>query len=134
MRPTRPTRPSRCRVPPSGPRPGRDSRKWTVRAGGRVRGLLPPFHPPLRQLGMVVLVVPVPPVIRRGLRIALGRVFPVFLAPERGHVEVAPGAPEGLVAAVIDEVGSEYPVAIAEECVRAVIFVDTKVGLEPIGD
>jgi hypothetical protein len=51
-----------------------------------------------------------------------------------GHVEVAPGAPEGLVAAVIDEVGSEYPVAIAEECVRAVIFVDTKVGVEPIGD
>src|SRR5580658_4576898 len=92
-------------------------------------GLLPPSHPPLRQLGMVVLVVPVPPVVRCGLRIALGRVFPVFLAPERGHVEVAPGAPEGLVTTVVEEIGTEYLVAVADERVRAVIFVDAEVGV-----
>src|ERR1700720_1429144 len=56
--------------------------------------------------GVAVFVVPVPPFVRRSLRVALGRVFPLLLAPERSHIEVAPGAPERLVAAVVDEVVS----------------------------
>src|ERR1700747_2704187 len=61
------------------------------RGGGRG------VHRPKRHLGVVVLVVPVPPAVR-GLRIALGRVLLLFLPAERGHVEVAPGAPQRLVA------------------------------------
>src|SRR2546430_13520464 len=37
------------------------------------------------------------------------------LAPQRSHVEVAPGAPHRLVATVVDEVGTEKFVAVAEE-------------------
>src|ERR1700722_10673744 len=103
------------------------------RSTTRTAELLPPSHPPLRQFGMVVLVVPVPPVVRRGLRIALGRVFPLFLASERGHVEVAPGAPEGLVTTVVEEVGTEYLVAVADERIRAVVFVDAEVDVPIAG-
>src|SRR5687768_6119185 len=49
-----------------------------------------------------VLVVEVPPPVGRGLRIALGRVLPLLLAPQRGDVEVGPGAAHGLVAAAVD--------------------------------
>jgi len=57
-------------------------------------------HPALRWLGFaLVFVVPVPPLVRRGLRVALGRVLPFLLTAERGDVEVAEAAPERLVAA-----------------------------------
>src|SRR6266851_7569159 len=70
-----------------------------------------------------VFVVPVPPRVRRRLGVTLGRVLPVLLAPESGQVEVAPGAPHCLVAAIVDEVGAEHAVAVADERVRAVPFV-----------
>jgi hypothetical protein len=56
------------------------------------------------------------------------------LAAERGHVEVVPGAPHLLVAAGIDEVGAEDPVALADECVGAVPLVDVEVLVEVVGD
>src|SRR5262245_19792539 len=49
------------------------------------------------------LVVPDPPLVRRGLRIALRRVLPRLLATERGDVEVGPGTAHRLVAAGVDE-------------------------------
>src|SRR5215212_4997807 len=55
-------------------------------------------------LAVVVLVVQVPPLVRRGLRVALRRVLPHLLAPQGGDVEVAPGAAHVLVAAGVDEV------------------------------
>src|SRR5215207_1158177 len=77
--------------------------------------------------GLPVLVVQVPPLVRRGLRVALRRVLPLLLAPERRHVEVAPGAAHRLVAAVVDEVGPEDPVALADEGVRSVPLVHAEV-------
>jgi len=74
--------------------------------------------------------VEAPPLIRRGLGIALGRVLPLLLAPERREVEVGPGAAHRLVAAVVDEVGAEDPLAVAEEGVRAVPLVHAEVGVE----
>src|ERR1700745_512191 len=77
-------------------------------------GSVPSWSPPsaqgalqrsLRQLGVVVLVVPIPPLVRRALGVALGRVLPRLLASEGAQVEVAPGAAERLVAAVVDVVG-----------------------------
>src|SRR3546814_20674347 len=47
-----------------------------------------------------IAVVPVPPLVGRGLRIALGRVLPDLLPAQRRDVEVVPGAPNLLVAAV----------------------------------
>ena len=78
-------------------------------------------------------VVPVPPLVRRGLGIALGRVLPLLLAPERGDVEVAPGAPHRFVAAGVDEVRAEHLVAVTDERVRAVPLVDAEVGVEVVG-
>src|SRR5262249_28366407 len=43
--------------------------------------------------GVGVWVVPLPPFVRRGLRVPLGRVLPRLPAPERRDVEVVPGAP-----------------------------------------
>ena len=40
---------------------------------------------------LAVRVVVVPPLVRRGLRVALGRVLPLLLTSERGDVEIAPG-------------------------------------------
>src|SRR5215212_1758866 len=69
----------------------------------------------------VVLVVPPEPQIGRRLRVALRRVLPVLLAPERGDVEVCPGTAQRLVAATVDEVGAEDPiVVVAIEDVGAV--------------
>src|SRR6185312_6075621 len=60
-----------------------------------------------------VAVVPVPPLVGRRLGIALGRILPELLPAEGGDVEVVPGAAQLLVAAVIEEVGAEYAVAVA---------------------
>jgi hypothetical protein len=86
-----------------------------------------------RGLGAVV-VVPVPPLVWRRLRVALWRIFPFLLAPERGHVEVAPSAPHRLIAAAIDKVGAEHLVAVADECIVAVPLVHAEVGVEAICD
>ena len=64
---------------------------------------------------LTVRVVVVPPLIGRGLRIALGRVLPLLLATQGSDVEIAPGAPHRLVAAGIDEVGAEDSIAVANE-------------------
>src|SRR6266851_4428675 len=91
---------------------------------------------PLRVRGGLgpVIVVPVPPLVRRGLGIALRRVLPLLLAPARSYVKVAPGAAHCLVAAVVDEVGAKYTLAVAEERVRAVPLVHAEVGVEAILD
>src|SRR5215472_18551279 len=40
----------------------------------------------------VVIVVPIPPLVGLGLRVAFGRVLPGFLAAQRSGVEIAPNA------------------------------------------
>src|SRR6201987_1927712 len=50
-----------------------------------------------RGLGLVV-VVPVPPFVRRGLGVTFWRVLPSLLTAERRDVKVAPGGPHRLVA------------------------------------
>src|SRR6478609_756473 len=64
-------------------------------------------------------VVPVPPLIRRRLRMARRRVLPMLLAAKRREVQVAPGATHLLVAAVVDEVGAKDVLAVADEPIRA---------------
>src|SRR5579859_424493 len=86
-----------------------------------------------RGLGVVV-VVPVPPLVRWGLGITLWRVLPSLLAAERRDIEVAPGGPHRLVAAVVDEVCAKHTLSVAEEHVVAVPFVDAEVGVEAVGD
>src|SRR5213080_407920 len=80
----------------------------------------------------VWFVVPDPPLVRRSLGVALRRVLPFFLASQRSDVEVAPGAPHRLVAAVVDEISAEYVVAVADERVRAVPLADAEVGVEAV--
>src|SRR6185295_6108354 len=84
--------------------------------------------------GFPVLVVPVPPLVWWGLRVALGRVLPLLLTTEGGHVEIAPGASHDLVAATVDEVRAKHAVAVADERVRAVPLVHSEVGVEAVGD
>src|SRR6266536_6428287 len=50
-----------------------------------------------RRVGVVV----VPPLVWRGLGIALRRVLPLLLATERGDVEIAPGASHRLIATAV---------------------------------
>src|SRR5215218_523967 len=83
---------------------------------------------------VVVCVVPLPPHVWRGLGIAVRRVLPLLLAPERRHVEVGPGGGVHLVAAAVREVGAEDPVAVTDEGGRAVPLVDTEVLVEVVGD
>src|SRR5438067_4050365 len=75
-------------------------------------------------------VVPDPPLLRRGLGIALRRILPLLLAPERSDIEVVPGVSHLLVDAVVDEVGAEQAVAVADECVPAVPLVHAEVSVE----
>src|SRR5262249_2833889 len=86
-----------------------------------------------RGLGVVV-VMPVPPFVRRRLGVTLWRVLPSLLAAERRDVEVAPNGPHRFVAAVVDEVCAEHPLAIAEKHVVAVPFIDAEVLVEAVGD
>src|ERR687895_1091168 len=81
-----------------------------------------------------VLVVVVPPLVRRGLRVALGRVLPLLLAAERRHVEVCPRGAHRLVAALVDEVGAEDLVALADEGVGPVPLVHAEVLVEVVRD
>src|SRR5262249_54966622 len=109
--------------------------------GSLPRRTLPSFDTALHLLDPllgrrgVVFVVPVPPLIRLGLRVALGRVFPHLLPSERRDVEVAPGAAHRLVAATIDEISAKYlSVVILDECVCAVPFIDAEVGVKAVRD
>src|SRR5438477_11099837 len=77
-------------------------------------------------------VVPDPPLVRRGLGITLRRVLPLLLTPERSDVEVVPGVSHLLVAAVVDEVGAEQAVAIADEHVRAMPLIHAEDGNERV--
>src|ERR1700757_4740106 len=83
---------------------------------------------------VTVFVVPIPPLVRRRLRVALRRVLPLLLTPEGSNVEVAPGAAHLFVTAAVDEVGAEYAVAVAYECVRAVPLVHAEVAIEAVRD
>src|SRR6266849_9962222 len=86
-----------------------------------------------RGLGLVV-VVPVPPLVCRGLGVTLWRVLPELLTAERRHIEVAPGGSHRLVAAAVDEVCAEHPLAVADECIVAVPLVDAEIHIEAVGD
>src|SRR5262245_30524443 len=70
-----------------------------------------------------VRVVVVPPPVRGCLRVAVRRVLPLLLPSERRDVEIAPGAPQRLVAAVVDEVGAVDRLAVADEGVVSVPLV-----------
>src|SRR6266542_4318267 len=63
-------------------------------------------------------------------RIRRRAILPLLLAPEGSDVEVVPGAPHLLVAAIVDEVGPEHAVAIANERVGAVPLVHAEVFVE----
>src|SRR5882757_2706788 len=85
-------------------------------------------------LAVAVFVVPVPPFVRRALRVAGWRVLPRLLTPQCRHVEKTPGIDERLVTAIVDEVRAEDPVTVPDERVGAVPFVHTEVDVEPVGD
>src|SRR5438477_38758 len=72
---------------------------------------------------VAVLVVPIPPLVRQRLRVALRRVLPLLLTPEGSDVEVVPSVPHLFVTAAVDKVGAEHVVTIADERVRAVPLV-----------
>src|SRR5947207_4601754 len=91
--------------------------------------LLRSYHGLLRA---VWFVVPDPPLVRRGLGVALRRILPLLLAPERSDVEVVPSAPHLLVAAVVDEIGAEHVIAVADERVRAMPLVHAEVSVEAV--
>src|SRR5262249_37762482 len=78
--------------------------------------------------------MPVPPLVRRGLGVTLWRVLPSLLTAERRDIEVAPGGPHRLVAAVVDEGCAEHLVAVADECIVAVPFVDAEVRVGAVCD
>src|SRR5215469_10404744 len=86
-----------------------------------------------RGLGAVV-VVPVPPLVRRTLRITLWRVLPGFLTAERSDIEVAPDAAHRLVAAVVDEVRAKHAIAVAEKHIVAMPFTNAEVLVEGVGN
>jgi hypothetical protein len=79
-------------------------------------------------------VAVIPPLARRCLRVALRRVLPRLLPAESSDAKAVPGAAHLLVAAVVDEVGPEDPVALADEGVGAVPLVDAEVLAEVVGD
>src|SRR5580704_4682684 len=86
-----------------------------------------------RDLGVVV-VMPVPPLIWRSLRITGWRVFPDLLTPEGRDIKVTPDGPHRLVTPLVDEVCAEHPLAVANERVVAVPLGHTEVGVETVGD
>src|SRR5271157_1089199 len=86
-----------------------------------------------RRLGIVV-VVPVPPLVRLGLWITLGRVLPRLLTAKRRDIEIAPDGSHSLVAPLVDEIRAEHLVAVAKEHVMAVPLIDAEVHVEAVGD
>src|SRR5215510_9372600 len=67
-----------------------------------------------------VAVVVVPPLVCRGLGVALWRVLPLLLPTERSDVEITPGASHRLVATAADEVGAIRALVVEDEGVCAV--------------
>src|SRR5579864_2650468 len=59
----------------------------------------------------IVVVVPVPPLVRRSLRVTLRRVLPSLLTAERCDVEVAPSGSHRLIATAVYEICAEHLVA-----------------------
>src|SRR5262249_26552252 len=80
----------------------------------------------------VILIVPVPPLVRRALRITLRRIFPLLLPSQRSEVQIAPDAPHRLVGSVVDEVRAKHFLAVADEHVMTVPLVHAKVRVETI--
>lgn len=99
---------------------------------GAMGGLAPRER--ARSRALLVRVVVVPPVVRGSLRVAVRRVLPLLLAPERGDVEVAPGAAPVFVTAVVDEVGAVDLTVLADERVCPVPLADAEVRVEIVGD
>src|ERR1700690_1943883 len=132
----------RNQLPPASPEISEKSTKWRPSLarflffapsdGGPLR--ICEYIDPLRVrrwLGVVV-VVPVPPLVRLGLEVTLRRVLPSLLTAERCEVEIAPGRPHCLVASAVDEVCAEHLVAVAEEHVVPVPFIDAEVLIEAV--
>src|SRR5215471_12202233 len=81
-----------------------------------------------------VVVVPVPPLVWRRLGVTFWRVLPSLLTAERREIEIAPRGPHCFIAAVVDEVCAEHLVAVAEEHVVPVPFIDAEVHVEVVCD
>src|SRR4030095_13571369 len=81
-----------------------------------------------------VFVVPIPPFVRLRLRVALRRVLPLLLASQRCNVEIVPGVPHLLVAAVVYEIGAEHAIAVPDERVGAVPLVYAEIFIEVTSD
>src|SRR5262249_9218298 len=56
-----------------------------------------------------------------------------LLTPEGSDVQVVPSAAHLLIAPIVNEVCAKHAVAVADECVRAVPFIDAKVLVELVG-
>src|SRR5580700_800771 len=82
----------------------------------------------------VVVIVPVPPLVRRSLRVTRRRVLPCFLPSQSRHVEVAPRTPQRLVPAAVDEVSAEHFLSVANERVRPVPLIHAEVFIEAVRD
>src|SRR5579862_4083260 len=70
----------------------------------------------------------------RSLWVTFWRVLPGLLTAEWSDVEIAPRAPHRLVATVVDEICAEHALAVAEEHVVAVPFIDAEIFVEAVGD
>src|SRR5215510_13343020 len=106
---------------------------WTTGWSPPAGPARPAQRRPAQSCAIAIPIVVVPPVIGRRLRVARRRVLPLLLASERSDVEVAPGAAQVLVAAGVDEVGAEDPIAVADEGVGAVPLIDPEVSVEAVG-
>ena len=83
--------------------------------------------------GFAVVVVPVPPLVGRRLGVTLRRILPCLLTAEGREIEVAPGGPHRLVAAVVDEIRAEHlALVVADEHIMAVPFVHSEVAVEAV--
>src|SRR5580704_3708090 len=91
------------------------------------------FYPARVERGGV-FVVPVPPLVGLSLGIALWRILPLLLAPEGRHVKVAPCTPHRFVATVVNEVSAENPLALSEEHVVSVPFINAEILVEAVRD
>src|SRR5687767_9583137 len=82
----------------------------------------------------LISVVIVPPLVRRSLWMAVGRIFPLLLPTKRGHVEVAPRRPDRFIAARVDEIRPEYIVTLTYERIVTMPLVDAEIFVEVVRD
>src|ERR1700744_1461487 len=93
------------------------------------------LHPLAVRRGLsFVVVVPVPPLVGRGLWVTFWRVFPGLLTAERREVKVAPGGAHRLVAAAVDEVRAKHLLTVVEEHVVPMPFIHAEVRVEAVSD